>query len=442
MRFARHFTLLSIGIMPFAYQTSAHAEDAAAPATAADVQAVKSDVKNLSGDVSKIADDVKKLKSLKVSGFVQAQYEMNEASKEGVKNSDLSASNLNQFSVRRGRVKFTYTGVKNTEIKFEIDATGKGVSLKEAEATWKAPLEAVNLTISAGQMKYPFGYELPYSSSSRELPELPSVNANLFPGEYDRGIKLALGWKMLNLQVGAYNGNGVEDTSGYLYYAKPTDTNANGTLDEDELRDLDYSNTKGPLNFSNNDRDSFKDIVARLGVDQKLGDKGNISGGLSYYAGAWGIFNQAYLDLDGTLQNTNAITKGAKTRAGVDLQAKLKLVPSLGNTELRAEYITGTGLYLKTTEKELPVAGYSVTFLQGLTSAAQFAIRYDSFDKDTTETENEVSSIEPALLFFVTDALRLTAAYQIVSDFDDKDDAGNKVDKANNRFLLRLQGKF
>lgn len=389
-----------------------------------------------------VTGDVKKLKGLKISGFVQAQVETNESTKEGVKSTDLSPANANQFSVRRGRLKATYSGTKNTEVALEIDATGRGVSVKEALATWKAPLEAVNISLTAGQFKVPFGFEIPYSSSARELPEVSSVLSNLFPGEYDRGLKLSVGYQIVNLQVGVFNGNGAEDTGTFVYYKKPSDANGDGVVDPDELDAVEATNTKGALNFANNDRDSFKDIVGRLGIDYKLGDKGGIAAGASGYFGKWATFDQAYLDYEGNLQNTNAYTAHDKSRLGVDLEAKYKLIEALGTTEVRAEYITGTGLYVKSTEKEVPVAGYSATLLQGLTSRAQLAVRLDVFDKDTSSEQDETTSIEPALLFFPTDALRLTASYQIINDFDDKDDNGNKVDKANNRLLLRLQGKF
>lgn len=424
--------------------TSAQAAEEATADLQKSVDAVKGDVKTLQTDVKSLQGDVKKLKGLKISGFVQAQVETNDASKEGVKNTDLSPANLFQFSVRRGRLKAAYTGVQNTEVSLEIDATGKGVSVKEAQATWRLPIDALNVSLTAGQFKVPFGFEIPYSSSARELPEVSSILSNLFPGEYDRGVKLAVNWQFLNLQVGLFNGNGTEDTGTFVYYKKPTDENADGVVDPSELDAVEATNTRGALNFSNNDRDSFKDIVGRVGIDYKLGDKGAVAAGASGYFGSWATFDQAYLDYEGNLQNTNAFTQHVKNRVGVDLEARYKLVESLGTTEVRGEYITGTGLYVKNTEKQVPVAGYSATLLQGLTSNAQLAFRVDFFDKnaDPESTEDEVTAIEPALLLFPTEALRLTASYQIVNDFDDKDDAGNKIDKANNRLLLRLQGKF
>ncbi|MFM7202870.1 MAG: porin [Myxococcota bacterium] len=384
--------------------------------------------------------DLKKLQGLKVTGYVQARYEQNEASKEGV-SSDGTPANTDQFYIRRGRIKVQYSGVRWSEVMLQLDATGRGLSLKDAEITFKAPLEGFKLDLTAGQTKLPFGYEIIQSSSARELPERAKVITSLFPGERDRGIKLKAEWRFLNAQLGVFNGNGTEDTATKLSYRVPEDSNGDGSLDATELEAAEVK-SGATLNFGNTDRDAFKDVAGRLGVDFALSKKGKLTAGLSGYFGQWGVPDQAYIDLEGNLVDTNLITILPKNRLGADFQVKYALLEKLGATELRGEFITGSGLFEKDKQKDVPVQGYSATFVQGLGKQLAFAARVDSFDADTSSEQTETTSIEPALLFMPNDALKLTLAYQLVQDFDGKDESGNKIDKANNRFLLQFQGKF
>ncbi len=95
-------------------------------------------------------------------------------------------TNFDRFLVRRGRLKATYTG-ENAEYLLQIDATGDGVVLKDAEATFVDTWTPLGLRFTMGQFKVPFGYEVLQSSSDREMPERAAVIRALFPGERDRG---------------------------------------------------------------------------------------------------------------------------------------------------------------------------------------------------------------------------------------------------------------
>lgn len=390
--------------------------------------------------VKLLQGDVKKLKGLKVSGYVQARYEQNEASKAGVSASG-SPGNTDQFYIRRGRVKVNYTGVRFTEVVLQLNATGRGLSLKDAEVTFKAPLKGFKLEVTAGQTKIPFGFEILQSSSARELPERAKMVTTLFPGERDRGLKLRAEWRFLNAQLGVFNGNGTEDTATKLTYRVPEDSNGDGALDATELEAASIQ-TGATLNFANNDRDAFKDVAGRLGLDLPLTQKGKLTAGLSGYFGSWGVPDQGYVDLEGEVVDTNLVTVLPKNRLGADFQLKYALLESLGATELRGELVMGSGIFEKEKQLDVPVQGFSATFVQALGKQLALAARVDHFDADTESEQSETTSIEPALLYSPTEAIKLTLAYQLVQDFEGTDDAGNKIDKANNRLMLQFQGKF
>ena len=98
-------------------------------------------------------------------------------------------TNFDRFLVRRGRLKATYAG-DNAEYMLQIDATGDGVVLRDAEATFVDTWTPLGLRLTMGQFKVPFGYEVLQSSSDREMPERARVIRALFPGERDRGVRL------------------------------------------------------------------------------------------------------------------------------------------------------------------------------------------------------------------------------------------------------------
>ena len=91
-----------------------------------------------------------------------------------------SPTNLDRFSVRRGRLKATYAG-ENAEYMLQIDATGDGVVLKDAEATFVDTWTPFNFRLTAGQFKVPFGYEVLQSSADREMPERARSSACCSP---------------------------------------------------------------------------------------------------------------------------------------------------------------------------------------------------------------------------------------------------------------------
>jgi len=147
------------------------------------------------------------LSKLKFSGYIQGRYawQDNDDSISGV-DAQGRPTSFNRFLVRRGRLKATYTG-ENAEYLLQIDATGDGVVLKDAEATFVDTWTPVGLRFSIGQFKVPFGYEVLQSSSEREMPERARVIRALFPGERDRGARITARWEWLRFMGALVNGN-------------------------------------------------------------------------------------------------------------------------------------------------------------------------------------------------------------------------------------------
>ncbi|HEX6177139.1 MAG TPA: porin [Thermoanaerobaculia bacterium] len=210
---------------------------------------------------------VEALKRLKITGYVQAQYVQSEPADD-------------QFSVRRGRVKFTYQVNPTSRFVVQPDFSSSGVTLKDAYVELSEPWTSWRHTLTAGQFKWPFGFEVLYSSSEREMPERSRVIRTLFPGERDRGVMFSgRGFdRKLRYDLAIVNGNGTETSS---------------------------------------DDNERKDLVGRLGYDF-----GAFDIGASVYRGAQVLSSDIEAD---------------KQREGVDVQ----WATPLPGFSLRGEYVRG-----------------------------------------------------------------------------------------------------
>src|SRR5688572_31882283 len=154
-------------------------------------------------------NSLENLSRMRLSGYLQAQYVNDERSTNEL-TSPTATRNLDQFSVRRARVKFTYQFSPTSRFVLQPDITSSGVALKDGYVELTEPWTSWKNTLTAGQFNWPFGFEIMYSSSAREMPERSRVIRTLFPGERDRGVMLSgLGMQeRFRYQVAVVNGTG------------------------------------------------------------------------------------------------------------------------------------------------------------------------------------------------------------------------------------------
>jgi hypothetical protein len=331
-------TLLGVILVLGAYPSTAQT-DTPKPADAAPKAADAADAR-----VRTLLDALEKLK---ISGYIQAQYVDDESSRDELTGS--GSRNRDQFSIRRGRLKFVYTASPSARATVQLEANSNGVDLKDAFVELTEPWTAWKHTLTAGQFKWPFGFEIPYSSSSREMPERSRVIRSLFPGERDRGV-MASGAgldKRLTYQLAVVNGSGIDQSS---------------------------------------DPDSSKDVVGRLGWSFPA-----LSVGASLYRGE-------------ALLATSANPAGEmfdKNRTGVDLQWKTPL-PGLST---RGEYVTGD-------EKGAEVDGWYVYLIQAIGEKNELVLRADDYDANTDVAGNAVFTLGGAWNHHLDKRTRLTLAYE------------------------------
>ncbi|MCP3144819.1 OprO/OprP family phosphate-selective porin [Pyxidicoccus xibeiensis] len=346
-------------------------------------------------------NDLSSLKKLKFSGYVQGRYQYQEADETG---EDIRLTDsFSRFSVRRGRIKATYTA-DYAQYVLQIDAVPDGVTLKDAEATFFIPGTKQAMSLTLGATKWGFGYEVPQSSSDREFPERTRVVRAFLPGERDLGLKFNGKFGVLRVTAGLFNG----------------------------------ASSATPL-----DADKEKDVIGRIGFDLKW-----LSGGVSgWYGGAM------------ARRTTGAEPDTYRRyydryRVGADLQAYFDVIP-LGGTAIKAEYIAGKtyGGATNATNVDVPASGWYALLVQNLGLSNAVAVRYDYFDPANgtkaraasngirPASTNAVGTLGVALLHYFGENLKLTAAYELPMTAT-VEDVDAVEDPADNLFTLQLQARF
>lgn len=409
-------------------------------------------IEKLEQTTENLGNAISKLQKLKISGYIQTQYQYGETDADGINFKLANRANaydqselqsFGHFGVRRGRIKFTYeTGI--VQGVFQPDFTEKGLSFKDVYLSIKDPWFGT-MSIKSGIFDRPFGHEIAYSSSTRESPERSRIIQTLFPDERDLGTMLTLQasktseWNFLKLEGGIFAGNGIR---------------------------AQYAN-----NF---------DFIGHLSATKTFDELAlSISGGISTYMGGTISTNDSLYKMQGNvfvLDNTNNKGKNnIRQYFGADIQFSI-MTELLGLTQLRAEYIMGehsgdkAGAYdfKLTAVPTSPVymrniSGGYVIFTQDLsTTPFTLIAKYDWYDPNTDITGNDIANkgeitmnnIGCGLMWRINSNLRLTAYYDIVSNettnklTDTKDESGvitkygYEQNRKDNVLTLRLQYKF
>jgi hypothetical protein len=308
----------------------------------------------------------------------------------------------------------------------QIDATGDGVVVRDAEASVVDTWTPLKMKLTFGQFKVPFGYEVLQSSGDREMPERALVIRKLFPGERDRGIRLIATYKWLKAQFTAVNGNFTNDTL-----------------------------------YKTNDQTKAKDVYARLSGDWDLGDGASFVAGVSYQYG------HELPTSAGTTAGTYVYNRVARTRAGADAQFYYD-VPGLGGFALKGEYIWAKDSALDFLGvpanqcKTVTSKGWIITAVQNFNDNLGMVLRADAYDPNTgpdsgcmaapvnpmtataaTYMDDKVTTFGGGPLFHVSGNVKLTAVFEHMMEQSRKNAAGVEQNvKSNDVLTIQLQSKF
>ncbi len=393
--------------------------------------------------MSTIESTLDKLSKIKISGYIQAQYEMYDnwsadGSKHGVAPTSGAPLVTNSFFVRRARVKFTYEALDGVKFvlcpNFEINQ----VTLKDAYVLLNDRWFKT-FSLWLGQFNRPT-YEVEYSSTSREFAERTIMTRTLYPSEREQGAKLEADFATnynfpLKLQFAVLNGNFGQ----------------------------------GTLANQSKDIDNGKDFMARAVYSLKL-SKQNLGidfGGHTY------LGNTTIIALDTTTPANNLFTDVHNNSFTPVVGDKLKrqlfggelqlYYDFLGGTSLKSEYIRGTYSGVSGTvspsqqnslfnaNKVRNVEGYYISLVKNVGSKNTASLRYYVFDPNVKLSGDAVIKKDDlkyntwtfAWQHFFDENVKIMACYNMpVNEKTANAGADYKTDKRDNTFTLRLQASF
>ena len=356
-----------------------------------DASAMKGRIDAAEERLSVLESDMSGLKKLKISGYVQARYEIHQDSKDEADTTGKVYKNLDYFYIRRGRVKVTYEPAASSRFTLQLDAAKDKVTLKDAEAMVAFPIgNTYPISLRLGQFKWPFSYDVLRSSSEREMPERTRAIRALMPGERDRGVQLGyMPNDMFDFNLGLFNGYGI-DNSTYPVIT-PTRTPA---------------------------------IVGRATADFEL-----IAVGASVFTG-----KSAVLGTKDTINKKIPFETKDKNRFGGDAQLYYEL-PVLGGGRIMAEVITGKDWSSSKKDYANSLGGY-LQLVQNIWEYDQIMIRYDIWDPDGSVEKDGMNTLGLGLVHHFSGNAKLTLAYEMPKHQD------SEKEKDDNFLTAQLQVKF
>lgn len=430
-------------------RSSAHTQDTSRVVTQEELSEVKGAVDGMNETLLEMKSTLDALKKIKVSGYIQVQYQVAESAGVASYAGGNFPSNVqSRYSVRRGRLKVNYDN-DLTQYVLQIDVTQSGVVIKDAYALVKEPwLKMFSLT--GGVFDRPFGFEISYSSSIRESPERTRLFQTLFPGERELGAKIEV----------------IPETGPLSYF------------------NLKAGLFNGVLNNAN-ENDRNKDFIGRLGFQLPFEEQNlSIDGGVSLYDGKVMSNSKFVYSTDKstkryTVDSTSSNAGGnyGRTYYGADLQLYYDIpfiggLP-LGGLSLRGEYIAGqqpgtassnsfynpgntvTPLYIRN------FSGWYILYLQNIGLKNQLVVKYDEYDPNSDVDAGDIGATGNNLtvgdikystfglgwIYHWDGNVKFTFYYDIVKNETVNSSAAGslaafKGDIKDNVFTVRMQYKF
>jgi len=404
--------------------------------------------------ISLLEDATFQMKKLKLSGYIQAQWQSSQLDSALNKSNDMKVGignngpekvagtkNYNRYGVRRGRLKATYEDF-GCQAVIEFDISEGGLKTKDVYLNVLDPW--VNtFAIKGGVFDNPFGYEIGYSSSKLESPERSRLIQTLFPDEKTLGSMLTIQapktspWNVLKLEVGLVAGNAISK---------------------------DYK--------------SKKDFVAHLTYNKAF-EAMRFGIGASVYSGSilqttkkvYTMNNSAF-SVDSTAANLNSYAD--RSYFGVDGQ--FSIASDLGLSQIRAEFITGkqpgasgssaspngydpTAIAAFDTYIR-PFSGGYINFVQDIADTKHsIVVKYDWYDPNTSVNGSQIgiaaktgkadvaySTLGLGYMYRMNNNVRIMAYYDMVTNEKvtkySSTLKGYTKDLTDNLVTVRLQYKF
>ncbi|WP_264565704.1 OprO/OprP family phosphate-selective porin [Flavobacterium sp. N3904] len=401
----------------------------------------------LNEQLSPLQEQVDKISKLRISGYMQVQYEMYNYQDVPTANGPLqlkpgsSETNVplttnivdvsNSFVIRRARIKFTYQPLEGVIFVLQPNFSFSAVTLKDAYVQLNDPwINTFQLWV--GQFNRP-DYEVEFSSRDRIILERSRMSGILYPQERDLGAKIAANFATqyeipLNVELAVFNGNFGE----------------------------------GQITNQVADVDSQKDVMLRAYYSLNFKDMG-----LGVDFGASGYYGKNLVFVAGNFSDVNNKPFAAKVGdqldkqwTGFELQAYYDV---LGGFALKSECNFGTISGEANATNVLnnnpgfnfsgvrDFVGYYVTLEKNFGTKYQAAVRFDSWDPNrrlsgnnvTVAPDLKVNTWSFALDYFFTLNTKIALGYSLPINETSSTVGGiYNGDIKNNITTLRFQASF
>ena len=383
---------------------------------------------------------------LKVTGYVQAQYEGHQDSEDQLLPGG-APLNQNRFLLRRVRLKLAREWQYGGAL-FEFDANtvkGPAIGVQHAEVSlaYRNPDQTPIVQVTLGLFDNPFGRELLESPRERPFMERSLASRGFFPSEPDLGLRISGQVRWFRYAVAVVNGQPLGDRTGFILQ----------------------------------DPNAHKDVLGRIGVDVAPIIPLRVIGGVSVLNGkgfhpgtdptkntlSWrdNISEDGLVQLPEIVGVAGAAAQSSKNFERWLLGADLgfELASKFGKTHLYAEFSVGSNMdrnvFIADPTSggfDLREVGYYISLYHEFKSGPIAGFRFDQYNPNSdfidTRRGNPVPQTEtvttysPLLGFQVAHQARLVAEYDIIRDSMARNSLGVPVDKKNNVVTLRLQGEL
>ncbi|MDQ1266303.1 MAG: hypothetical protein QG635_1455 [Bacteroidota bacterium] len=415
------------------------------------IEDIKAKAEATDENVSTLLNDVAGLKKIKISGYMQVEFNKSENNAGfGLNPYDSSNATKNAYSdvikerfrIRRARVKTTFDAGL-TQFVLQGDFSNTGFELKDAFMKFTEPWTKY-ISFQAGVFNRPV-YEIEYSSSQRESMERSRVVQNLYPKERDLGAMITVSpddW--FKFQLAAFNNTFKGDLSQFIpnFGGEPF-----------------YYMARLTKEFAIPDLGIGIDIGAHVRIGNVVANTNKV------------------IDSDKNKNTKTDINKGdriGKNWFGFEAQLYFDLPMGFGSGKLLAEYIMGSNVdeltaypVIDTTTalhaaasaiRKRDFSGFYVMLVKNITDEFQFAVKYDSYNPNTKIVAGDI--IDAADLGYSTfgigihnytfDNCRISVWYDINKRVTSSNNIGT-VDKpklllpdspSDNLLTVRFQYKF
>jgi len=383
---------------------------------------------------------------LKVTGYVQAQYEFHQDSEDQLQQGGVLL-NQNRFLLRRTRVKLSrewqYGGVM-----IELDANtvkGPAIGLQHAEVSlaYRNADQTPLVQGTLGLFDNPFGREVLESPRERPFMERSYASRAFFPAEPDLGVRVSGQASFLRYSVAVVNGQPLGDRTGFILQ----------------------------------DPNAHKDVLGRFGVDVTLESPVRIIGGVSvlngkgFHAGTDATKNtlswRDNVSEDGLVTLPEIVgVPGVSAQPSKNFKRWLlgadlgtQITSKFGTTHLYGEVSVGSNMDRNTfvadpttTGIDAREIGWYLALHQEFTQGPIVGFRVDQYNPNADANDTRggkllpltqtITTYSPLIGFQVAHKARLIGEWDIIRDSMARDIAGVPTDRKNNIVTIRLQGEL